>query len=156
MPTYREYKQQRPLRGLYDTLTVSHESFGDQRIVSGQFFPKTLGGSTYEPSSFEIEESQQSGTPIVDATIKLGRLASNVKTILKSWQGYSRIKPISVTRRVFDSADWASPLKQWTLYAKSIDLDADAASMVASLTNPLNNNIGRLYDPVEYTGLAYL
>ncbi|MFV8932001.1 hypothetical protein [Serratia fonticola] len=156
MPTYREYKQQRPLRGLYDSLTVSHESFGDQRIVSGQFFPKTLGGAVYEPSNFEIEESQQSGTPIVDATIKLGRLASNIKTILKSWTGFSRIKPITVTRRVFDSADPSAPIKQWTLFAKSIDLDADAASMVASLTNPLNNNIGRLYDPQEYTGLAHL
>lgn len=156
MPTFREYKQQRPMRALYDTLTFYHESFGYVRIVTGQFFPKTLGGAIYEPSSFEIEESQQSGTPIVDATIKLGRLASNIKTVLKAWKGFSRIKPITVTRRVFDSADPSAPIKQWTLFAKSIDLDADAASMVASLTNPLNNNIGRLYDPVEYTGLAHL
>lgn len=156
MPTFREYKQQRPIRALYDTLTFYHESFGYIRIVTGQFFPKTLGGAVYEPSSFEIEESQQSGTPIVDATIKLGRLASNIKTILKDWKGFSRIKPITVTRRVFDSADPSSPIKQWTLFAKSIDLDADAASMVASLTNPLNNNIGRLYDPQEYRGLQHL
>jgi hypothetical protein len=156
MPTFREYKQQRPIRALYDTLTFYHESFGYIRIVTGQFFPKTLGGAVYEPSSFEIEESQQSGTPIIDATIKFGRLASNIKTILKAWRGFSRIKPITVTRRVFDSADVSAPIKQWTLYAKSIDLDADAASMVASLTNPLNNNIGRLYDPQEYTGLAHL
>lgn len=156
MPTFREYRQQRPVRGLYDTLTFYHESFGYVRIVTGQFFPKTLGGVVYEPSSFEIEESQQSGTPIVDATIKLGRLASNVKTLLKQWRGFSRIQPITVTRRIFDSADVSAPIKQWTLFAKSVDLDADNASMVASLTNPLNNNIGRLYDPVEYTGLAHL
>lgn len=156
MPTFREYRQQRPIRGLYDTLTFHHESFGYVRIVTGQFFPKTLGGVVYEPSSFEVEESQQSGTPIIDATIKLGRLATNIKTILKSWSGFSRIKPITVTRRIFDSADVATPIKQWTLYAKSIDLDAALASMVASLINPLNNNIGRLYDPVEYSGLAHL
>lgn len=35
-------------------------------------------------------------------------------------------------------------------------IDADAASVTLSVTNPLNNNIGRLYDPVEYTGLQYL
>jgi hypothetical protein len=156
MPTFREYKQQRPIRALYDTLTFYHESFGYIRIVTGQFFPKTLGGAVYEPSSFEIEESQQSGTPIIDATIKLGRLASNIKTILKAWKGFSRIKPITVTRRVFDSADVSTPLKQWTLFVKSIDLDAAAASLVASLTNPLNNNVGKLYDPQEYTGLAHL
>ena len=29
-------------------------------------------------------------------------------------------------------------------------------ALTLSVTNPLNNNIGRLYDPVEYTGLQYL
>jgi hypothetical protein len=37
-----------------------------------------------------------------------------------------------------------------------VDIDADYASVTLSVTNPLNNNIGRLYDPTEYTGLQYL
>ncbi len=65
MPTFRAYKQQRPTRGLYDTITFYHPSFGYVRLVDKQFFPKTLGGQTYTPARFEIEESQQSGTPVI-------------------------------------------------------------------------------------------
>lgn len=156
MPSFREYRQQRPNRILYDTITFHHESFGYVHMVTGQFFSKILGGVVYDPVRFEITESQQSGTPVIDATIKLGRIATDVKSLLKNWRGFSRIEPITVTRRMFDSSDASSPIKQWTLYVKSVDMDADNASVVASLTNPLNNNIGRLYDPAEYTGLAYL
>ncbi|MBJ6469670.1 hypothetical protein JGT72_24930, partial [Enterobacter hormaechei] len=83
MPSFREYKQQRPTRGLYDTITFYHPSFGYVRLVEKQFFPKTLGGQAYTPARFEIEESQQSGTPVIDATVKLGRLSSDIKALMK-------------------------------------------------------------------------
>ena len=59
-------------------------------------------------------------------------------------------------RQIFDSGDVSAPIKSWQLYVKTVDIDADAASVTLSVTNPLNNNIGRLYDPTEYTGLQYL
>lgn len=156
MPSYREYRQQRPTRGMYDTLTFYHPSFGYVRLVDKQFFDKVLGGQVYTPGRFVIEESQQSGTPVIDATVKLGRLSSDIKTLMKKWKGASRLSPITAMRQLFDSGDTVSPVKAWTLFVKTVDVDADSASLTLSMTNPLNNNIGRLYDPVEYTGLQYL
>lgn len=60
------------------------------------------------------------------------------------------------TRQIFDSGDVSVPIKSWQLYVKTVDIDADSASVTLSVTNPLNNNIGKLYDPSEYTGLQYL
>nr|WP_318380059.1 hypothetical protein [uncultured Enterobacter sp.] len=156
MPSYRDYKQKRPTRGLYDTITFYHPSFGYVRLVDKQFFPKILGGQNFEPARFEIEESQQSGTPVIDATVKLGRLSSDVKTLMKKWKGASRLTAITATRQIFDSGDVSVPIKTWTLYVKTVDVDFDAASLTLSVTNPLNNNVGQLYDPREYTGLQYL
>ncbi len=156
MPSFREYKQQRPTRALYDTLTFYHPSFGYVRLVDKQFFEKTLGGHIYVPARFEIEESQQSGTPVIDATVKLGRLSSDVKALMKKWKGADRLTAITATRQVFDSGDVSTPIKSWQLYVKTVDIDSDAASVSLSVTNPLNNNVGRLYDPAEYTGLQYL
>ncbi|WP_426713059.1 hypothetical protein [Cronobacter muytjensii] len=156
MPTFRAYKQQRPTRGLYDTITFYHPSFGYVRLVDKQFFDKMLGGQVYQPARFEIEESQQSGTPVIDATVKLGRLSSDIKALMKKWKGASRLTAITATRQIFDSGDVSAPIKSWQLYVKTVDIDADAASVTLSVTNPLNNNIGRLYDPQEYTGLQYL
>lgn len=156
MPSFREYKQQRPTRGLYDTITFYHPSFGYVRLVNKQFFAKVLGGQTYTPARFEIEESQQSGTPVIDATVKLGRLSTDVKSLMKQWKGAARLTAITATRQIFDSIDVSAPTKSWQLYVKTVDIDTDSASITLSMTNPLNNNIGRLYDPVEYTGLQYL
>ena len=156
MPSYREYRQQRPTRGLYDTITFYHPSFGYVRLVNKQFFEKTLGGQVYTPARFEIEESQQSGTPVIDATVKLGRLSADVKSLMKKWKGAARLTAITATRQIFDSIDVTAPTKSWQLYVKTVDIDPDSASLTLSMTNPLNNNISRLYDPTEYTGLQYL
>ena len=104
MPTFRAYKQQRPTRGLYDTITFYHPSFGYVRLVDKQFFAKTLGGQTYTPARFEIEESQQSGTPVIDATVKLGRLSSDIKALMKQWKGAARLTAITATRRYSTAA----------------------------------------------------
>lgn len=156
MPSFREYKQQRPIRGSFDTITFYHSSFGYVRLVDKQFFEKTLGGQVYKPARFEVEESQQSGTPVIDASVKLGRLSADIKALMKKWKGTSRLTAITATRQIFDTGDVSVPLKSWKLYVKTVDIDEDASSASLSVTNPLNNNISRLYDPVEYTGLQYL
>lgn len=42
---------------------------------------------------------------------------------------------------------------RWKLFAKDISLDAEAVSMTLSMTNPLNKNVGRIYEPQEWPGL---
>lgn len=78
MPTLREFRAQRPNRILYETLQLSHPSFGDIYLITHQIFPKILGGIEYLPCNFEMSESQQSKTPIIDASVKLIFLTSHL------------------------------------------------------------------------------
>jgi hypothetical protein len=86
----------------------------------------------------------------------INRVSSDIKALMKQWKGAARLTAITATRQIFDSGDVSVPIKSWQLYVKTVDIDADSASVTLSVTNPLNNNIGRLYDPTEYTGLQYL
>lgn len=154
MPTYREYKAQRPNRIMYETVTFNHSSFGYVRLVRDQVFSKTLGGDVYEPCRFELTESQQSSTPVIDSTLKFSQLASNFKQKLKLWSGYSRIEPITCTIKRFDANDTATVVNSWTLYVSDCNMDGTDVNVSLSMTNPLNRNIGRLYDPTEWPGLV--
>lgn len=153
MPTLREYRAQRPNRIIYETIEFHHVSFGSFYLVNNQVFPKTLGGVEYKPCRFELSESQQSSTPIIDSTIKFSRLAKDFKQQLKVWRSYSRIEPITVTYRLFDSKDMATAIKEWQLYVKDCSLDADNVNVSLSMTNPLNTNVALLYDPADWPGL---
>lgn len=154
MPTLREIRAQRPNRIIYETIEFSHPSFGPIRLVNNQIFPKTLGGDEYLPCRFELTESQQSGTPVIDSTLKFSRLAQDFKQQLKAWKGAGRIKPITCAYRLFDSADTATELKSWTLYIADCSMDGSDVNVSLSMTNPLNKNIAWLYDPAEWPGLV--
>lgn len=153
MPTFREIKSRRPNRILYDTMTFSSPVFGDIRLVDKQIFPKTFAGQVYTPCNMEIIESQQSSTPVISSTVKFGRLALDFKQKLKLWRGAERITPISATYQRFDSSDMNTPLKPWTLYVSDVSMDADDVTCSLTLKNPLNNNVGRLYNIEEFPGL---
>lgn len=153
MPTLREYKSRRPNRILYDTMTFTSSVFGTIRLVDKQIFPKTFAGQIYTPCRMEVIESQQSSTPVIDSTVKFGRLAQDFKQQLKLWRGADRITPISATYQRFDAADMNTPLKPWTLYVSDISMDADDVTCSLTLKNPLNNNVGILYTIEEFPGL---
>ncbi|MDM3533650.1 hypothetical protein OHN11_10030 [Serratia marcescens] len=153
MPTYREYKAQRPNRILYETVEFYHSSFGYVRLVRDQIFPKMLGGNEYQPCRFELTESQQSNTPVIDSTLKFSQLATDFKQKLKLWRGNSRIDPIICTIRRFDSINMNVAIAQWSLYVSDCSLDGTDVNVSLSLTNPLNKNIARLYDPADWPGL---
>lgn len=154
MPTLREFQSQRPNRILYDTMTFYHSTFGYIRLVNRQIYPKTFAGQVYTPCRMEVSESQQSNTPVINATVKFGRLAQDFKQQLKQWKGYSRITPISATYQRFDAADMNTPLKPWTLYMKDVSMDESDVTCSLTLQNPLNNNIAFLYNTTEFPGLA--
>ncbi|MEL5331710.1 DUF1833 family protein [Serratia ureilytica] len=154
MPTLREFQSQRPNRIIYDTMTFSHPSFGVLRLVANQIYPKTFAGQVFSPCRMEVAESQQSSTPVINSTVKFGRLAQDFKQQLKLWRAHSRITPISATYKRFDAADMNTPLKSWTLFVKDASLDEADVTCSLTLQNPLNNNIGFLYNTTEFPGLA--
>lgn len=154
MPTLREFQSQRPNRILYDTMTFYHSTFGYIRLVNRQIYPKTFAGQVYTPCRMEVSESQQSNTPVINATVKFGRQAQDFKQQLKLWRTYSRITPISATYQRFDAADMNTPLKPWTLYVKDVSMDESDVTCSLTLQNPLNNNIAFLYNTTDFPGLA--
>lgn len=153
MPTLREFQSRRPNRILYKTITFYSPVFGYIRLVNNQIFPKTLGGQVYTPCRMELTESQQSNTPILDSTVKFGRLAQDFKQQLKQWKAYSRITPISATYQQFDAADMSTAIKSWTLYVSDCSMDDKDVTCSLTRVNPLNRNVGRLYTVEEYPGL---
>lgn len=154
MPTLREFQSRRPNRILYDTMTFYHSTFGYIRLVNRQIYPKTFAGQVYTPCRMDVSESQQSSTPVINATVKFGRLAQDFKQKLKLWQTFSRITPISATYQRFDAADMNTPLKPWTLYVKDVSMDESDVTCSLTLQNPLNNNIAFLYNTTDFPGLA--
>ncbi len=154
MPTLREFQSQRPNRILYDTMTFYHSTFGYIRLVNRQIYPKTFAGQIYTPCRMEVSESQQSNTPVINATVKFGRLAQDFKQQLKLWRAYSRITPISATYQRFDAFDMNTPLKPWTLYVNDVSMDESDVTCSLTLQNPLNNNIAFLYNTTDFPGLA--
>jgi hypothetical protein len=154
MPTLREFQSQRPNRILYDTMAFYHSTFGYIRLVNRQIYPKTFAGQVYTPCRMDVSESQQSNTPVINATVKFGRLAQDFKQQLKLWRTYSRITPISATYQRFDAADMNTPLKPWTLYVKDVSMDESDVTCSLTLQNPLNNNIAFLYNTTDFPGLA--
>lgn len=148
-----DWRAQRPIRTIFDTITFSHPSFGDIPLVSLQIEPKTLGGVEYRPTNFELSGSQQSKTPIIDASVKFSRAAQGFKQQLKAWRSYIRMTPIVATFRMFDSADTEAPMSEWSLYVKDISLDAESVNVTLSMNNPLNKNIAKIYTMDEFTGL---
>ena len=153
MPTLREFQSRRPNRILYETITFYSPVFGYIRLVNNQIFPKTLGGQVYTPCRMELTESQQSNTPILDSTVKFGRLAQDFKQQLKQLKDYSRITPISATYQQFDAADMSTAIKSWTLYVSDCSMDDKDVTCSLTRVNPLNRNVGRLYTVEEYPGL---
>lgn len=153
MPTFREIKSQRPNRILYDTMTFHSPVFGYIRLVGNQVYTKTFAGHIYSPCRMEVTESQQSSTPVINSTVKFGRMAQDFKQQLKLWRGAGRITPISATYQRFDSSDMNIPLKPWTLYVSDISMDADDVTCSLTLENPLNNNVGKPYNIDEFPGL---
>lgn len=148
-----DWRAQRPIRTIFDTITFDHPSFGSIPLVSLQIEPKTLGGVEYRPANFELSGSQQSKTPIIDASVKFSRAAQEFKQQLKAWRSFSRMEPIVATFRMFDSADTETPMSEWSLFVKDASLDPEAVNVTLSMSNPLNRKVSRIYTMEEFTGL---
>lgn len=151
---FREFKSTMPNRVMYDTITFYHPSFGEINLVKDQLKEMVFEGKAFKPARMEVNGSQQSSTPVINATVKFSRLAQDFKQALKLWRGSSRITPITCTYKRYDSADINTPLKPWTLYVQSVSMDDADVTVSVTIKNPMNNNISILYNIAEFPGLV--
>ncbi|MFN7073947.1 hypothetical protein ACK4QV_20490, partial [Proteus mirabilis] len=57
------------------------------------------------------------------------------------------------TYRLFDEKDKGTAITRWKLFVKDVSMDHESVTVTLSMSNPLNKNIGRIYEPQEWPGL---
>jgi flagellar biosynthesis chaperone FliJ len=58
------------------------------------------------------------------------------------------------TATLYARLERGTPVDSWVLYVADCNMDGTDVNVSLSMTNPLNRNIGRIYDPAEWPGLV--
>jgi len=157
MTTLKEWKERRPNYALIETVVFSHQSFSSPyRVATNQFSELTLGGNIYSPSSFTVTEDAQDGTASINMTVTFVSGAEDVRSIMKKWRGMARMSPISATYEIWEKPGAEFAMNYYTLYVKSITMDASNVTLTLSLTNPLTVGSNIIYKVDQYPGLMNL
>lgn len=146
------------------TFEVYHPAIGYLRFVRDQMQEKHLtlkNGSvvTFQPASFEVKlpNLNNGGSGVVEMTVQLGRVGTEVKSKLRAISAYNQSTPNVTTtdfvyRTFIDGVEDASI----QLWVKNVTIDGDSVAFSASEDNPQAIDVSRRYLAQDFKGLRVI
>ncbi len=161
---YKEWLTQKKLSIAYQTIEVYHESLGTLRYVRNQQFDKSFTlpsdaprnpseSVVFEPVGFAVQRPEQGDQPVVQMSVQLGAVGTDIKQLLKQIPKGGFMDSAELIYRVFlDGAQ----VQYLPLQISTITITTDNVVINAEQSNPTFRNISRRYTYADFPGLLLL
>lgn len=144
----------------YHSIIIEHPSFDAPfRLVANQFEEVTLGGEVHTPTSMSIKQPDRQSDAQPKLTLSFPREVVG-RDFKQQLQKINRATPapLKVKYAVY-LGDQVTPQITWDLFASDsagIAFSNTSVSINATVDNPMRRDVGPIYDPSVFTGLALL
>lgn len=148
----------------YKTITFFNSVAGYKRLLvaneSGPYFPKTLGGNSYQPVACSVPDvSNQSNDATTLGKLQFGRIGSQVRAYIKAINQGAKIPNdavIQINISKWSGDDVSAPINTYDMYASKdgIAVDQDNATITLAVDNPGKISFVFFYDLTNYPGLT--